>query len=688
MHADEGDVSGDDSAAPPFAWSDAAGLDFQAVFEAAPGVQLVLAPDSPRFTMLAASDERLAATLSTREATIGRPLFDVFQDANPDNPEASGVAKLRASLETVLRTRAPHRMAVQRYDLQRPDGTWELRYWAPHNVPVLAPDGTVRYILHHVLDITDLVLEREATAAAERREAELRAVLEAMRDGVFLGSADGITLVNHAALEQLGYARREDFARRISALAEDLHIRDARTDAVIPKDEHPFVRALAGERVVRDLLVRHRTTGEDRVLRCVAAPVVVAGAPVAAVAVSTDVTDEVRAWRETEAALVESDRARSDAEAAQARSDAVLRSIADAFYLLDREWRFIYVNDAAEPLLQTTREALLGRTLWEAFPDVAGSPFERPYREAMATGRVTSAEAYFAPLGTWFDVRTYPWAGGLMVHFRDIGARKTAEAERERLLADAEAARREAEAASRAKSEFLAVMSHELRTPLNAIGGYAELIELGIHGPVTREQRAALDRIQRSQRALLSVINEVLNYARLETGAVTYDLADVPVAEVVAAAEVLVAPQLRAKGLVYRWAGCDDGLAVRADRDKLQQVLLNLLSNAIKFTEPRDGAPGHIDVSCAVAPGGGRVLIRVRDTGVGITADKLGSVFEPFVQVDQGLTREHNGTGLGLAISRDLARGMGGDLVAESEVGVGSTFTLTLPAATEAGDRT
>src|SRR5512133_761351 len=128
------------------------------------------------------------------------------------------------------------------------------------------------------------------------------------------------------------------------------------------------------------------------------------------------------------------DAARAEVEKVRARSEAVLASIADAFYLLDHEWRFTYVNDAAEPLLQTTRERLLGRTLWDAFPGVIGSEFEGPYREAMATGRPTSVEAYFPPLGTWFDVRTYAWSGGLMVHFRDIGARKAAEAERERLL--------------------------------------------------------------------------------------------------------------------------------------------------------------------------------------------------------------------------------------------------------------
>jgi signal transduction histidine kinase len=231
------------------------------------------------------------------------------------------------------------------------------------------------------------------------------------------------------------------------------------------------------------------------------------------------------------------------------------------------------------------------------------------------------------------------------------------------------------------KGEFLATMSHELRTPLNAIGGYAELMEMGLHGPVTADQRTALGRIQRSQRALLSVINEVLNYARLETGAVTYELADVPVAEAVAEAETLVAPHLRAKGLSYAWGGGAPGAAVRADRDKLQQVLRNLLSNAIKFTNVRPGLAGHIEASCAADADGRRVHIRIRDTGIGIPADKLEAVFEPFVQVDQGLTRPHEGTGLGLAISRDLARGMGGDLTAESAVGVGSTFTLTLPAA-------
>ena len=248
--------------------------------------------------------------------------------------------------------------------------------------------------------------------------------------------------------------------------------------------------------------------------------------------------------------------------------------------------------------------------------------------------------------------------------------------------AEAKLARAEAEAANRAKTEFLAVMSHELRTPLNAIAGYAELLRMGLRGPVTPDQLEDLNRITRSERALLSLINDILNFARLEAAQVKFASERVPLRPLLSDIEALVAPQLRAKKLAFRIGDCGEALAAQADPDKVRQVILNLVSNAVKFTP----VAGSIALDCDAEEGMVRVF--VRDTGVGIPAEKLQAVFEPFVQLDRSLTNVGEGSGLGLSISRDLARGMGGDLVAVSTVGVGSTFILTLPSAPEADAHT
>jgi PAS domain S-box-containing protein len=236
-------------------------------------------------------------------------------------------------------------------------------------------------------------------------------------------------------------------------------------------------------------------------------------------------------------------------------------------------------------------------------------------------------------------------------------------------------ARREAEAASRAKSDFLAMMSHELRTPLNAIGGYAQLLAMGVRGPVSDAQATDLDRIARSQRHLLSIINDILNLARIESGQVAYQIEPVDVAASLAAVPPLVAPLVDAKQLTLTLDV--DGVRARAsaDREKLQQIVLNLLSNAVKFTPPG----GSIRIACEADETSVHVL--VIDSGEGIPVERQEAIFEPFVQLDTSLTRTREGTGLGLAISRDLARGMDGSLTVESAVGAGSTFRLTLPRA-------
>lgn len=239
-----------------------------------------------------------------------------------------------------------------------------------------------------------------------------------------------------------------------------------------------------------------------------------------------------------------------------------------------------------------------------------------------------------------------------------------------------EAARAEAVAANQSKMDFLSAMSHELRTPLNAIAGYVDLMELGIHGPVTDQQRRGLERIRRNQAHLLTLINDILNFAKLEAGRVELQMRDEAMHETLAGIEALVEPQVRARGLTYTYHPCDPELTAWVDRERLLQILLNLVSNAIKFTEPG----GWVTLACEAD--GDFVRVEVRDSGIGIPADKQGKIFDPFVQAHRSLNSDSRmGVGLGLTISRDLAAAMGGSLSVESLEGEGSIFVLTIPRA-------
>ena len=242
-------------------------------------------------------------------------------------------------------------------------------------------------------------------------------------------------------------------------------------------------------------------------------------------------------------------------------------------------------------------------------------------------------------------------------------------------ISEAKKAWAAADSANRSKAEFLAVMSHELRTPLNSIAGYIDLLEMELHGPLTDAQRSDLSRVRRSQQHLLAIINDILNFTRLEATEVHFDIIEVPLRALVGDLDGVVDSLARAKSLTYECVIPSGGIFIRTDPDKLRQILINLLSNAVKFTPEY----GKIRVFTSIA--GNDVSIHVQDTGPGIPVDKLQEIFEPFVQLDRALTRTTEGTGLGLAISRGLARGMGADIFVESELGSGSTFTLTVPIA-------
>jgi PAS domain S-box-containing protein len=325
---------------------------------------------------------------------------------------------------------------------------------------------------------------------------------------------------------------------------------------------------------------------------------------------------------------------------------------------------------------------IIGQPVRDALPELAGQGFFELLDNVFSTGRSYSERERVVwldrpggggePDNVYVDFVYQPLEDargtfGILVLAVDVTAQVRARQE-------IAAARADAERANRAKSEFLAAMSHDLRTPLNAIGGYADLAADGVYGPLSVAGAHAMTRIRRASDHLLALINDILGFARIEAGRIELHSTDVAVNDVVSSAVEMVESQAANKGLsLHARLGADE-LQIRADRERTMQILTNLLTNAVKFT-----AVGSITVE----PGADEktVTIAVRDTGRGIPADKLASVFEPFVQAGRSAEEQKQGVGLGLAISRELARAMGGDLTVESVVSEGSTFTLRIPRA-------
>ncbi|MDQ2664753.1 MAG: ATP-binding protein [Gemmatimonadota bacterium] len=373
--------------------------------------------------------------------------------------------------------------------------------------------------------------------------------------------------------------------------------------------------------------------------------------------------------------------------AEHARLDTILSSISDAFFALDEQWRFTYVNNRAEQVLLRPRGELLGRSIWEEFAPAVGSNFDIQYRRAVETANAVVFEEFYAPLETWFEVRAYPGPDGLAVYFQDVNLRHAADAERAASLRRAVAAENTAIMANAAKSEFLATMSHELRTPLNAILGYTNLMELEISGRITPDQRQHLGRLRASGEHLLALVNDVLDLSKLEAGEMVLDSDVANAGDAISATLTLASNAAEARDiqLIRASSGGAEPTYV-GDEMRVRQILINLVTNAVKFTQPG----GQVSISCAVRAvddgvdltgDGPWCAIEVVDTGIGIAPEHQAAVFQPFKQVVGGHTRQQGGTGLGLAISRRLARQMGGDVVLVSNVGSGSTFTLWLPSA-------
>ncbi|HVW24440.1 MAG TPA: PAS domain S-box protein [Polyangiaceae bacterium] len=638
--------------------------DFRRLFEASPGCYLVLSPD---LNIVAVSDPYLSATMTKREAIVGRPLFEVFPD-NPDDPSADGVAKLRASLDRVLAHRVPDRMEIQKFDIRRPEsdgGAFEERYWSPLNLPVAGSDGGVEYIIHCVEDVTDLVRLKEhgtkqdqaiqqLVVRSERRFAQL---LDTAPDAIVVVGENGrIELVNARAEVLFGYVRSELVGQELDVLVPE-RLRTRHSLHVARFLANPMMRPMGSG---LELFGRRKDGAE--------VPIEVSLSPLrseSGLTVSAAIRD-----------ITERKRTEAAAKLSAERLASAVESMQDAFALFDANDELVLCNSVYRRLVgEGVEGAILGLS-YERLLDtwlkhaVCPEGENRELREQCLSGRREQSRTVDIRVqdGRSLRITSRPTAeGGVVEVIWDL-------TEDEKRAEELRAARKEAEAASSAKSEFLSSMSHELRTPMNSILGFAQLLQRDKKDPLSSRHKDRVEQILKGGEHLLRLIDDILDLSRIEAGRVSISTEPVSLVDVLGEVRRTMEPMAARQGIVFEASAVPADLPMAAvDRVRLIQILMNFGSNAIKYN--RTGGRVVFGVSL---PDAKHVRVTVEDSGLGIPLDKQAKLFQPFQRAGQE-AGPIQGTGIGLVITKRLAELMGGGVGFRSSPGEGSVFWVDIP---------